>query len=151
MEARAVADHGEAAHLQWPQSLRAAALARPALLATRHIDRQPGEEVVAAAMIEVQVRVDDEVDAGEIEILLAQRDQAGSMSASRGFPDRSRRERTKARAGDPFCFRRPYARAGDAQLIRGTLLVIDCEQVLGVRMLAPLILVEPRGTAPRPR
>jgi hypothetical protein len=33
--------------------------------------------VVAAAVVEVQVCVDDDVDAGEIEVLLAQRDEAG--------------------------------------------------------------------------
>jgi hypothetical protein len=32
--------------------------------------------VVAAAVVEVQVRVDDDVDAGEVEGLLAQRDEA---------------------------------------------------------------------------
>ena len=36
-----------------------------------------GEEVVAAAVVEVQVCVDDDVDAGEIEVLLAQWPQAG--------------------------------------------------------------------------
>jgi hypothetical protein len=33
--------------------------------------------VVAAAVVEVQVRVDNDVDAGELEGLLAQRDEAG--------------------------------------------------------------------------
>jgi hypothetical protein len=33
--------------------------------------------VVAAAVVKVQVRVDDDVDAGEVERLLAQRDEAG--------------------------------------------------------------------------
>ena len=33
--------------------------------------------MVAAAVVEVQVRVDDGVDAGEVEGLLAQRDEAG--------------------------------------------------------------------------
>jgi len=36
-----------------------------------------GEEVVAAAVVEVQVGVDDDVDAGEVEALLAQRPEAG--------------------------------------------------------------------------
>src|SRR5205823_9188062 len=36
-----------------------------------------GEQVVAPAVVEVQVRVDDDVDAGEVERLLAQRDEAG--------------------------------------------------------------------------
>ena len=42
-----------------------------------NVDRPPGEEVVAAAVVEVQVRVDDDVDAGEVEVLLAQRTEAG--------------------------------------------------------------------------
>src|SRR5262245_55716580 len=42
-----------------------------------YIDRLAGEEVVAAAVVEVQVRVDDDVDAGEVEVLLAQRAQSG--------------------------------------------------------------------------
>ena len=37
----------------------------------------PPEEVVAAAVIEVQVGVDDDVDPGEIEVLVAQRPDAG--------------------------------------------------------------------------
>jgi hypothetical protein len=41
------------------------------------VDRPAGEEVVAAAVIGVQVRVDDDVDAGEIEVLLAQWTEAG--------------------------------------------------------------------------
>jgi len=46
-------------------------------LATLDIDRLAGEEVVAAAMVGVQVRVDDDVDAGEVEVLLAQGIEAG--------------------------------------------------------------------------
>src|SRR3954454_20803889 len=46
-------------------------------LATLDVDRPPAEEVVAAAVVEVQVRVDDDVDAGEIEVLLTQRPQPG--------------------------------------------------------------------------
>ena len=38
-------------------------------------DRLAGEEVVAAAVVEAQV--DDDVDAGEIEVLLAQRPEVG--------------------------------------------------------------------------
>ncbi len=43
-------------------------------LSTLDVDRPVGEEVVPAAMIEVQVCVcvDNDVDAGEIEVLLAQ-------------------------------------------------------------------------------
>ena len=41
------------------------------------IDRLAGEEVVAATVVGVQVCVDDDVDAGEIEVLLAQRPEAG--------------------------------------------------------------------------
>jgi hypothetical protein len=33
--------------------------------------------VAAAAVVEVQVRVDDDVNAGEVEVLLAQRTEAG--------------------------------------------------------------------------
>src|SRR5512133_159427 len=40
-------------------------------LSTLDVDRLAGEEVVAAAVVEVQVRVDDDVDAGEVEVLLA--------------------------------------------------------------------------------
>src|ERR1044072_7118736 len=42
-----------------------------------NVNRLPGEEVVAAAVVEVQVRVDDDVDAGQVEGLLAQWDEAG--------------------------------------------------------------------------
>ena len=41
------------------------------------VDRLADEEVVAAAVVEVQVCVDDDVHAGEIEVLLAQWPQAG--------------------------------------------------------------------------
>src|SRR5207253_10660814 len=41
-----------------------------------NVNRPSGEEVVAAAVVEVQVRVDDDVDAGEVEGLLAQWDEA---------------------------------------------------------------------------
>jgi hypothetical protein len=41
------------------------------------LDRPAGEEVVAAAVVEVQVRVDDDVDAGDIEVLLAQWPETG--------------------------------------------------------------------------
>src|SRR5918997_2268695 len=51
--------------------------ARVVELATLDVDRPAGEEVVAAAVIGVQVSVDDDVDAGEIEVLLAQWPQAG--------------------------------------------------------------------------
>ena len=40
-------------------------------LPTLDVDRPAGEEVVAAAMVAVQMCVDDDVDAGEIEVLLA--------------------------------------------------------------------------------
>ena len=48
------------------------------------LDRPAGEEVVAAAVVEVQVRVDDDVDAGEVEGLLAQWRRWGSRSATAG-------------------------------------------------------------------
>jgi hypothetical protein len=51
--------------------------ARVVELPALHIDRPAGEEVVAAAVVEVQVGVDDDVDAGEVEVLLAQRTEAG--------------------------------------------------------------------------
>src|SRR5213078_522267 len=41
-----------------------------------NVNRPFGEEVVAAAVVEVQVRVDDDVDAGEVEGLFAQWDEA---------------------------------------------------------------------------
>src|ERR687897_2969834 len=46
-------------------------------LPTLDIDRPAGEEVVAAAVVAVQMCVDDDVDAGEIEVLLAQWPEAG--------------------------------------------------------------------------
>ena len=46
-------------------------------LPTLDADRPAGEEVVAAAVVEVQVRVDDDVDAAEVEVLLAQWTEAG--------------------------------------------------------------------------
>src|SRR4029077_11369883 len=46
-------------------------------LATLDVDRPAGEEVVAAAVVEVQVCVDHDVDAGEVEALLTQWTQAG--------------------------------------------------------------------------
>src|SRR5436853_3865847 len=42
-----------------------------------NVNRPSGEQVVAAAVVEVQVRVDDDVDAGEVERLLGQWDEAG--------------------------------------------------------------------------
>jgi hypothetical protein len=44
---------------------------------TLDVDRLAGEEVVAAAVVEMQVRIDDDVDPGEVEALLAQGDEAG--------------------------------------------------------------------------
>src|SRR6185436_20378268 len=41
------------------------------------VDRLTGEEVVAAAVVEVQVRVDDDVDAGEVDVLLTQGIESG--------------------------------------------------------------------------
>ena len=41
-----------------------------------HVDRLAGEEDVAAAVVEVQVGVDHDVDAGEVELLRAQGTQA---------------------------------------------------------------------------
>ena len=58
--------------------------ARVVQLATLDVDRPAGEEVVAAAVVEVQVRVDDDVDAGEVDVLLAQGRRRGSMSATAG-------------------------------------------------------------------
>ena len=46
-------------------------------LPTLDVDRPAGEEVVAAAVVEVQVCVDDDVDAGEVEVLLTQWTEAG--------------------------------------------------------------------------
>src|SRR5215208_3607614 len=46
--------------------------ARVVELPTLDVDRPAGEEVVAAAVVGVQVCVDDDVDAGEIEVLLVQ-------------------------------------------------------------------------------
>ena len=41
-------------------------------LARLDVDRPAGEEVVAAAVVGVQMCVDDDVDTGEVEVLLAQ-------------------------------------------------------------------------------
>src|SRR5262245_17737127 len=46
-------------------------------LPTLDVDRPAGEEVVAAAVVEVLVGVDDDVDASEVEILLAEWTEAG--------------------------------------------------------------------------
>ena len=46
--------------------------ARVVELSALDVDRLAGEEVVAAAVVGVQVGVDDDVDAGEIDVLLAQ-------------------------------------------------------------------------------
>ena len=51
---------------------------------TLDVDRLAGEKVVAAAVIGVQVCVDDDVDAGEIEVLLAQRPEAGIHVGQQG-------------------------------------------------------------------
>ena len=51
--------------------------ARVVELPTLDIDRPADEEVVAATVVEVQVCVDDDVDAGEIEVLFVQWPQAG--------------------------------------------------------------------------
>jgi hypothetical protein len=48
------------------------------------VDRPAGEEVVAATVVEVQVCVDDDVDAGQVEVLLAQWAKARSRSATAG-------------------------------------------------------------------
>jgi hypothetical protein len=52
-------------------------VARVVELQTLDMDRPAGEEAVAAAVVEVQVCVDDDVDAGEVEVLLAQWTEAG--------------------------------------------------------------------------
>ena len=46
-------------------------------LPTLDVDRRAGEEVVAAAVVEVQVCVHDDVDAGEVEVLRAQWKETG--------------------------------------------------------------------------
>jgi hypothetical protein len=51
--------------------------ARVVQLPTLDVDRLAGEEVVAAAVVEVQVCVDDDVGAGEVEVLLVQWTEAG--------------------------------------------------------------------------
>src|SRR3954463_6943460 len=53
-------------------------------LATLDVDRPAGEKVVAAAVVEVQVCVDDDVDAREVEVLLAQWTEAGVEVDHRG-------------------------------------------------------------------
>ena len=51
--------------------------ARVVELQTLDVDRLAGEEVVATTVVEVQVRVGDDVNSGEIEVLLAQWTEAG--------------------------------------------------------------------------
>ena len=51
--------------------------ARVVELLTLDVDRLAGEEVVAAAVVGVQVCVDDDIDAREVEVLLAQWLEAG--------------------------------------------------------------------------
>ena len=51
--------------------------ARVVELLTLDVDRPAGEEVVATTVVEVQVCVDDDVNAGEVEVLLAQWTEAG--------------------------------------------------------------------------
>ena len=46
-------------------------------LLTLDVDRRAGEEVVAAAVVEVQVGVDDDVDAGDVEVLFVERRESG--------------------------------------------------------------------------
>ena len=58
---------------EWCSGPAARVVELPAL----DVDRPAGEEVVAAAVVEVQVSVDDDVDAGEVEVLLAQWTEAG--------------------------------------------------------------------------
>jgi hypothetical protein len=59
-------------------------VARVVELPTLDIDWPAGEEVVAAAVVEVQVCVDDDVDAGEVEVLLAQWMESGIEVGPRG-------------------------------------------------------------------
>ena len=51
--------------------------ARVVELPTLDVDRFTGEKVVAAAVVEVQVGIDNDIDAGEVEFLLAQWMEAG--------------------------------------------------------------------------
>src|SRR5581483_3290634 len=51
--------------------------ARVVELPTLDVDRPSGEEVIAATVVKVQVCVDDDVNAGEVEALLAQWIEAG--------------------------------------------------------------------------
>jgi hypothetical protein len=46
-------------------------------LPTLDVDRPAGEEVVATTVVEVQMCVDDDIDASEVEVLFAQRTEAG--------------------------------------------------------------------------
>jgi hypothetical protein len=53
-------------------------------LPTLDVDRLAGEEVVAAAMVEIQVCVDDDVDAGDVEACSLSGLRRGSRSATAG-------------------------------------------------------------------
>ena len=57
---------------------------RPRAPAVGRCHRPTGEEVVATAVVEVQVRVDDDVDAREVEVLRAEGRMRGSRSATAG-------------------------------------------------------------------
>ena len=52
--------------------------ARVIELLTLDVDRPAGQEVVAAAVVGVQVRVDDDFDGREVEVLLALDVQVGN-------------------------------------------------------------------------
>jgi len=86
--------------------------ARVVELPTLDVDRPAGEEVVAAAVVEVQVCVDDDVDAGEVEVLLAQRKEAGIEVGHRRMQLRHARVDQHARIGmvdDVHVHRHPLA------------------------------------------
>src|SRR2546430_2720938 len=58
--------------------------ARVVKLPTLDVDRPAGEEVVAAAVVEVVVCVDHDVDAGEVEVCLLKGWRRGSRPATAG-------------------------------------------------------------------
>src|SRR6478672_6315370 len=58
--------------------------ARVVELPALDVERPAGEEVVAAAVVEVQVGVDDDIDAGEIDVCVLSGRRRGSRSATAG-------------------------------------------------------------------
>src|SRR6266540_295513 len=77
-----------------------------------NVNRPSGEEVVAAAVVEVQVRVDDDVDAGEVE---GRRSESETSSGKNNQHDVGAGKRPMMRLCRSFALRRTCAGGGPAQ------------------------------------